>query len=112
MAKNSFVAEVAFKYQMMRKNNKASQLPSLVQPTYQHDVKDDESILNIVIDVGYLLRKVVWPKDGTHNNVLQRNFSYVSKKYEHCTKKRSFPLRISSVNVTKSAVSCGFSHIY
>ena len=30
--------------------------------------------------------------------------------YLHCTK--SFPLRISSVNVTKSAVSCGFGHIY
>ena len=27
-------------------------------------------------------------------------------------KKRSFPLRISSVNVTKSAVFCGFGHIY
>ena len=27
-------------------------------------------------------------------------------------KKRSFPLRISSVNITKSAVSCGFCHIY
>ena len=27
-------------------------------------------------------------------------------------KKRSFPLRISSVNVTKFAVSCGFGHIY
>ena len=27
-------------------------------------------------------------------------------------KKWSFPLRISSVNVTKSAVSCGFGHIY
>ena len=27
-------------------------------------------------------------------------------------KKWSFPLRISSVNVTKSAGSCGFSHIY
>ena len=26
--------------------------------------------------------------------------------------KWSFPLRISSVNVTKSAVSCGFGHIY
>ena len=26
--------------------------------------------------------------------------------------KLSFPLRISSVNVTKSAVSCGFGHIY
>ena len=27
-------------------------------------------------------------------------------------KKWSFPLRMSSVNVTKSAVSCGFGHIY
>ena len=27
-------------------------------------------------------------------------------------KKWKFPLRISSVNMTKSAVSCGFSHIY
>ena len=27
-------------------------------------------------------------------------------------KEWSFPLRISSVNVTKSAVSCGFGHIY
>ena len=27
-------------------------------------------------------------------------------------KKWSFPLRISSVNVTKSVVSCGFRHIY
>ena len=27
-------------------------------------------------------------------------------------KKWSFPLRISSVNMTKSAVFCGFGHIY
>ena len=27
-------------------------------------------------------------------------------------KKWSFPLRISSVNVTKSTVSCGFGHVY
>ena len=27
-------------------------------------------------------------------------------------RKWSFPLRISSVNVTKSAGSCGFGHIY
>ena len=47
---------------MLRQNNKASLLPSLVQPTNQHDDKDGESILNIVIDVGYLLRKVVGQK--------------------------------------------------
>ena len=27
-------------------------------------------------------------------------------------KKRSFPLRVSPVNMCKSAVSCGFGHIY
>ena len=30
----------------------------------------------------------------------------------HCTKKWSFPLRISSANVTKSAGSCRFGQIY
>ena len=30
----------------------------------------------------------------------------------HCTKKWSFPLRISSVNVTKSAGNCRLGHIY
>ena len=30
----------------------------------------------------------------------------------HCTKKWNFPLRISSVNVTKSAGNRGFGHIY
>ena len=31
----------------------------------------------------------------------------------HCPKKkRNFPLKISSVNVTKSVVSCGLGHIY
>ena len=61
--------------------DKASLLPSLVQPTYQNDNKDNESIPNIVIDGGYLLRKVVWSKDGPYNNVLQRYLSSVSKKY-------------------------------
>ena len=31
---------------------------------------------------------------------------------QHCTKKWSFPFKMSSVNVTKSAVSCGFGNIY
>ena len=70
-----------FKDEMMRKDNKASPLPSLVQPTYQYDDKDDESIPNIVIDGGYLLRKVVWSKDGTYNDILQRYLSYASKNF-------------------------------
>ena len=31
---------------------------------------------------------------------------------ENIAQKLNFPLRISSANVTKSAVSCGFGHIY
>ena len=30
----------------------------------------------------------------------------------HCTKNEVFHLRISSVNVAKSAGNCGFGHIY
>ena len=33
-------------------------------------------------------------------------------KHNYLHKKWSFPLRISSVNVTKSAGKCRFSHIY
>ena len=33
-------------------------------------------------------------------------------QFLHCTKKWSFPLRISSVNVTESVENCGFGHIY
>ena len=38
--------------------------------------------------------------------------SLTEMKLLHCTKKCSFPLRISSANVAKSAVSCEFGHIY
>ena len=37
--------------------------------------------------------------------------NYISN-YWHCTKNKAFLLRIPSVNVTKSVVSCGFGHIY
>ena len=37
---------------------------------------------------------------------------YLQAMYITLHKKWSFPLRISSVNVTKSSVSCGFGHIY
>ena len=36
----------------------------------------------------------------------------VVSNHEHCTKKWSFPLRFSSVNVTKSTGNCGFGQIY
>ena len=37
--------------------------------------------------------------------------NYISVSLYYATQKSSFPLRISSVNMTKSAVFCGFSHI-
>ena len=51
---------------------------------------------------------------------LRTNFSLITQTLTQNTyslgatldKKWSFPLKISSVNVTKSAVSCGFDHIY
>ena len=33
-------------------------------------------------------------------------------RHAHLVQKLSFPLKISSVNVTKSAGNCGFGHIY
>ena len=53
---------------------------------------------NVIHDLGYVL--II--------------FKYFQSKYceSHCTKKLSFPLRISSMNVTKSAENCGFGHIY
>ena len=39
-------------------------------------------------------------------------FTWCHVAYQNCTKKWSFPLRLSSVNMTKSAVSCRFGHIY
>ena len=56
---------------------------------------------------------------NTENNYMYvENYIYVaveiSKKNKQKTlhKKLSFPLKISSVNATKSAVSCGFGQIY
>ena len=47
-------------------------------------------------------------------NTMQINYQWLSllhSQWLSIHKKWSFPLRISSVNVTKSAVSCGFGHI-
>ena len=42
----------------------------------------------------------------------QKKKQYWSLLRHTLRKKWSFPLRISSVNVTKSTVSCRFGHIY
>ena len=45
-------------------------------------------------------------------NLSKRFESFKKAKLGHCTKKWSFPLSISSVNVTKSVIPCGFGHIF
>ena len=45
--------------------------------------------------------------------LMKKSWNTISwEQYKHCTKKWSFPLRISSVNVIISSISCGFGHIY
>ena len=53
------------------------------------------------------IAKEQWHKMGL---LLERNSFHRQQNSLH--EKWSFPLRISSVNVTKSAGFCGFSHIY
>ena len=44
-------------------------------------------------------------------NISLKLFWNKTTSYHTLHKKKFFPLRISSVNVTKSAVSCGWSHL-
>ena len=53
---------------------------------------------------------VVRYKDSTTD--LKTNLIKVNSIMITLHKKRSLPLRISSVNVIKSAGNCGFGHIY
>ena len=66
-------------------------------------------------------RSGTWVENGLNRNKIQWSpLILVSEiqsvlhniQFNTLHKKWSFPLRISSVNVTKSAVSCGFGHIY
>ena len=54
------------------------------------------------------------PIPRTNIGVFSTCFRLSSTVYSkrHRTKNWNFPLRVSSVNVTKFEVSCGFSHIY
>ena len=51
-------------------------------------------------------------KDRVYENARNRKYDGYQRALATLRKKWSFPLRVSSVNVTKSAVSCGFGHIY
>ena len=59
--------------------------------------------------------KFCWLNKKSHfkiRNTAQKSESFSFRKDLHCTKKWSFPLRFSSVNVTKSVAICWFGHIY
>ena len=53
-------------------------------------------------------------KNGQNVLTPERDKNFSQGKVDAITlqKKRSFPLRISSVNVTQSAGNCGFGYIY
>ena len=66
------------------------------------------------INGGQCIRNVDGVLSVSDEKLLKRKFAWGGNtlSQEALHKKRSFPLRISSVNVTKSAVSCRFGHIY
>ena len=86
--------------------------------------------MNLIDNAYPWLEDVLWTKDllvqAQGQYFLRADIDYCDKQtiswdvktsgdignFETPNKKRSFPLQISSVNVTKSAVSCGFGHIY
>ena len=55
--------------------------------------------------------KIKWPKALMDLMVTRRHVSFIHK-YKTLHKKWNFPLRVSSVNVRKSLVSCEFGQIY
>ena len=63
-----------------------------------------------------VLRESTWWSHNFCHGIADRGDSLIIQSWLNFVltlpKKWSFPLRISSVNVTKSAVSCGFGHIY
>ena len=55
--------------------------------------------------------KIKWPKALMDLMVTRRHVSFIHK-YKTLHKKWNFPLRVPSVNVRKSLVSCEFGQIY
>ena len=69
---------------------------------------------NLNFNLMFLSSTRGWRKKVKFNKlflVVLKRWGVVNSK-QPLHKKWSFPLRISSVNVTKSAVSCGYGHIY
>ena len=72
-------------------------------------IKYDSVISLLVIT----FQKTVWCQDSIWKCKKAGNLTtFWPTKMETFHKKWSFPLSISSVNVTKCAASCGFGHIY
>ena len=88
---------------------------------YRWQVTDEEVFVKLINQFPHFLTKSIDRYNGLSNMRDESIFFFLQSFFWrklhlislfHCTKKWSFPLRISSVNVTKSAGNCGFGHIY
>ena len=80
-------------------------------------LRNEEEKLHRKQKVCYICKNGFSTDDNNEGYHKVRFHSHYTGKYRAAVhdilrKKWSFPLRISSVNVTKSADSCGFVHIY
>ena len=76
--------------------------------------KDDSKLLQTIFtatNVKHFIITVQNDKETCAPGAYNRH-SEIKQNVEHCTKNEVFLLRISLVNVTKSAVSSRFGHIY
>ena len=58
------------------------------------------------------LKEIIRGHTVKQGKVFKKNLARLNQISMPLHKKSSFPLRISSINVAKSAVSSGFGHIY
>ena len=68
------------------------------------------NVVNFNVDIHNVVSTLIWrcPTLCRHINLT----TTLKQRWKPLHKKWSFPLKISSVNVTKYAVTCGFGHIY
>ena len=80
---------------------------------YRHILLTEKNLTRLKSDVEFIRHSV---RVEIMKSLVSCNCAckFITWEYiSHTTYKQcSFPLRISSVNMTKSAVSCGFGHIY
>ena len=72
--------------------------------TYINQISRSYFFLNLIL--------ITHPRWNLEKATSRQHPSYLTPFLTHCTRLWSFPLRIPSVNVTKSALSFRFRHIY